>query len=100
MLDKELRYHWKKINNALNNYNYEFFIGLIPEYMQIEGLSNGDQVVIDPRGQVLPTLIHECLHIAYPNWDEKKVSQIEKKLTDNLSAKQWMSLLIKFSNKI
>ena len=100
MLDGEDKKYWKRINAVLNNYSYEFFIGLVPEYMSIEGLSNGDQVIIDPRGQVLPTLIHECLHIAYPSWDEKKVSQIEKNLTDNLSAKQWMNLLIKFSNKI
>ena len=100
MLDVKHKRYLHKIYKVLNNYTYDFLIGIIPDNLNIEGMTNGDQIVLDPRGQLLPTLLHECLHLAYPNWDEKKVSQIEKNLTDNLSAKQWMNLLIKFSNKI
>ena len=100
MLDKQCKYHLSKIHKVLNNPEYEFLIGIIPDNWNMEGMTNGDQVILDPRGQLIPTVIHECLHLAYPKWDEEKVSQIEKKLTQGLSAKQWHILIFKIALRI
>jgi len=99
MLDKKHKYYLSRINKLLNGYQHDILIGLI-NIGGVEGFSTDEQAVIDPRGQLLPTLIHECLHMLYQSWPEDKVVKTEETLVKNMSAKQFQNLLIKLSYKI
>ncbi len=100
MLNKQHQYYLSKAYKILNDYTYDFFLIKIQEKLGIEGMTNGEQIFIDPRGQLLPTVLHECLHEAFPTWSEDKVDKTEKFLSKNMSDKQQQNLLIKFSNRI
>ncbi len=106
MLDKKHQYYLTRIYKALNNYSLEYLLAII--YIKdskngvdiVEGFSTDDQAVIDPRGQLLPTVIHECLHLCYPSWSEAKVLKTEDTLVKNMTAKQFQNLLIRFCNRV
>ena len=57
-----------------------------------EGYS-GITLYIDPRKEILPTLIHEVLHCWYQNWGEKEVYQEEKRILRILSCTQAKNIL-------
>ena len=48
---------------------------------------------LDYRFSILPTLIHECLHHYYPQWDEKKVLKEERMIMALLSKKQAVNII-------
>ncbi len=99
-MDSKHKYYWLKVNRVINDYSYDILLGIIPDVIGIEGVCNGDQIVMDPRGQLLPTFIHECLHLAYPSWSEERVLKTEEELVKQLSPKQWQNLLIKLANRV
>ena len=103
MLDKQHKYYLSRIYKKLADYDCEFLIGLINikgpdgERSPVDGFSTGGQVVIDPRGELLPTVIHECLHECYRSWDHDHLIKVEETLTKHMSPKQWQTLLLKFN---
>jgi len=44
-----------------------------------------EEIIIDYRKDIIPTLIHEALHLWYPNWPEKQVVKEEKRIVRNLT---------------
>lgn len=59
------------------------------------GLTNCiDTIIINPKKDIIPTFIHECLHILYPAWSETKIIRWENKIINNISIKQINNLLI------
>ena len=52
-----------------------------------------DTISIDYRGEILSTLIHECLHKWYPDKSEGWVISQEKKIMNNITQKQAKNLL-------
>jgi hypothetical protein len=58
---------------------------------------------LNPQENILPTLIHECLHILYPNWNESKVYKYEAQIFNQLTPRQIKKLLLRVAlivNKI
>ena len=55
-----------------------------------------EEIHIDYRGEILPTLIHECLHKWFPDRTEKWVYGQESLIVNNLTPKQAKNLLRKF----
>jgi hypothetical protein len=51
-----------------------------------------NEMVLDWRGPILPTFIHECLHIAYPGWDDGAIEAAEMFLGVTLSNRQARNL--------
>jgi len=47
---------------------------------------------IDMRKDCLSTIIHECLHILFPTWTEKKVREYESGIVNHMSQLQWQNL--------
>ena len=52
-------------------------------------------MTVDFRKEALSTILHECLHILYGNWPEKKVLAVEKGIVDHMSQTQWQNLCFK-----
>ena len=40
---------------------------------------------IDFRHDTLATIVHECLHVIYPDLEEKEILKLEKFMMDNMS---------------
>jgi len=53
--------------------------------------------VVDPRRDILPSTIHESLHLIYPNWTEKKVKSTENQIVMKMSIKQFSNLLFRLA---
>ncbi len=60
-----------------------------------EGLLDIDEKVItvDFRFRLLPTLVHECLHVLYPDLPEFRILSLEKFVIDNISRTQARNIL-------
>lgn len=59
------------------------------------GQVNGKTIQIDNHLSAtmkLQTLLHEGLHLAYPQWNEKKVSEVESWLFSHLTVRQLYTL--------
>ena len=49
-------------------------------------------MIVDFRKDALSTIIHECLHVMYPDWPEKKVLDHEAGIVNRMSQLQFQSL--------
>lgn len=67
----------------------------------IRGLwCSGDEILIDHRREIVPTIIHEMLHDLYEDNDEKWVSRVESKIAQIISTKDVHILLTEFFSKM
>lgn len=53
-------------------------------------------IVIDYRRELVPTIIHECIHFLNPEWSESEVLYAEKRVINCINAKQVVGLLSAF----
>lgn len=59
-----------------------------------------NEIVLNPRYDLLPTLLHECFHFLYPDRDEIWIRRRETELSQWLSMNQWRTLLILLASLI
>jgi len=52
-----------------------------------------DGIIIDYRKELIPTLIHECVHYLEPDWSESQVLYAEKRIINNLELPQIINIL-------
>lgn len=57
-------------------------------------------IELDYRKELLPTIIHECLHYIEPEWPENKVMYSESRIVNVLTEEEIILLLKTFSKKI
>lgn len=50
-------------------------------------------IVLDYRRELVPTLIHECIHYLEPEWSESRVLYAEKRVVNFINNKQLLKLL-------
>lgn len=74
----ETKIIWKNLHN-------ECFYGYCDE--------ESDDIVIDPRKELLSTVVHEILHKIHDYWTETKVRQWERKIMNALTPKQVTHLI-------
>lgn len=56
-----------------------------------------DGITIDYRKELVPTVIHECIHFLNPSWSESRVLYTEKRVVNCISNKQILKLLKEFT---
>src|ERR1039457_6380571 len=68
----------------------------------LEGYFDGDseEIVVDYRKSLLPTLIHEFLHKIHVDWPERKVRKYEVRIVNSLTQKQIKNILRALSDNI
>lgn len=59
-----------------------------------------DGILLDYRKELVPTLIHECLHLLEPDWPEAQVMYTEKRVINAITEDDVKVLLKCFSKKI
>lgn len=55
---------------------------------------------LDPRDEIIPTLIHEALHYFYPNASESWVLRMEAKIIRSLSERQLRNIIRRLAKNI
>jgi hypothetical protein len=52
----------------------------------VDGVCDGQEITINPLHQTIDTVLHECLHRAYPDWSETYVRNrttfLRRRMTD------------------
>ena len=61
---------------------------------------NTEEITLDYRGELIPTLIHEYLHKWYPNASETWVLHEESRIVNALSNKQVIKIIIEFATAV
>jgi len=57
-----------------------------------------DEITIDYRKELIPTLIHEIMHCLHPDWCETKVLTKEREVVNAMSLRQCKNILRRFSS--
>lgn len=72
---------WKKIRGNWGEYDKET-----------------EEMFIDFRGALVPTIIHECIHHWHKDWCETKVTEEERRIVSSLTPHQAFNIIKTFIN--
>ena len=73
-----------------------------PDRIDFQKLSRGvygyyydetEEIVIDYRRQIIPTLVHEALHHFHKDWSETRVYNEERRMMNSLTPRQIKNLI-------
>ncbi len=59
-----------------------------------------DVIELSPKGELIPTIIHEHIHHFYPFLSETNVIKVEKYVMKHMSARQIKSIMKKFGETV
>lgn len=59
-----------------------------------------DGIRLDYRKDLVPTIIHECIHLMYSKWSESKVSYTERRIVNTITPDDVTRLLMFFVKKL
>lgn len=75
----------------------EAFISDGPHFT--DGFCSGEHIVINPVHQTVDTVIHECLHRAYPHWTENYVRRTTTYLRKRLSDEEIQAMHAEYEKR-
>ena len=66
------------------------------------GIDENDEWIcsLNPKEEVLSTLVHEVLHVKYPDMSEKRVLAKEREIMAQLSHRQLMNMTVKLGEAL
>ena len=108
-MTREETYRWmRKIYKLLQD--PETRVALRHFKPELAGLAYAEiqTMFIDPRKDLVCTIVHECLHLLLPdaklNADNgncsKQVQRLERDITNSMSDRQWSNLTCRIGNKL
>ena len=59
-----------------------------------------DGIILDYRKDLIPTIIHECIHLLEPEWSEAQVSYSERRVINTICDDDVIRLLMIFIKKL
>lgn len=83
----KLLYYFLKHNP--DNVSFERLGNRIMGYYDFET----QEITIDHRKEIIPTLIHEFIHHMHPTWSETKVLNKEREIVSTLSIRQCQNIV-------
>ncbi len=96
--DKELENIWKRILKVLNSGEKKI---IFDSRNNLKGKvlpsvdKKPDAIVLNPQKDILPTLVHECLHIIFPELPENKIENLTLQVSDRISPARFKTLAVK-----
>lgn len=57
-------------------------------------------IVLDYRKELIPTIIHECIHFLEPDWSESQVMYAESRVINSITEDDIIRLLLFFVKKL
>ena len=70
---------------------------VLKKLKNICGSCDWEEIDLDYRKELIPTLIHEVLHYLHEDWSETKVLKVEKHIVNSLSVKQIKTIIKRFA---
>lgn len=90
---------YNKIVRLIKKSNLDFFkLKKLKGVMGYCEWENG--ISLDYRRELIPTLIHECIHFLNPKWSETQVLYAEKRVVNSITAVQVIKILKLFIDKL
>lgn len=65
-----------------------------------EGLTEGDQITINPVHATVDVVIHECLHRIFKRWSEQKVRATTRTLRRSMSDAETLALYREYQRRV
>jgi len=98
----EVRKYFNILYKELDNIKYISFkkLRINRGYYIVTTPPTSIYIELDPRQILLPTLIHELSHSAFPNMNEVEILTLEASLINRLTMQQYVKLLKKAILKI
>lgn len=111
LTDRQIKYYLYRIYRLLESDEVNFTIARMKRVtksgrkQRLAGLSfvsetEGMCIWINPDHDILPTLIHECLHLLYWHKEEAWVISMERRITKRISELQMRKLLLLLAEQI
>jgi len=100
--NNQIRYYLYRIYKLLKYGNINIAILKMKKMRGLSLLEQGIKrdVWLDPDDKILPTLIHECLHLLYWDQQEDWILAMEKRITKRISEKQMKNLLLLLAEQL
>jgi hypothetical protein len=95
---KEISIIYKRCLSLVKRKPAEFFS--LRKIKGVHGLCNWTDLVFNPRGELLATAYHECIHYLFPDWCETQVLYTEKRVINGVSQLENAAFLKHLSFKI
>lgn len=89
---------FNKILDCIKKQDKGFFV--FRKLKTVHGWCEWDSIVIDYRKELIPTIIHECIHLIEPEWSESQVSYSEKRVVNTITEDDAVQLLLFFIKKL
>ena len=89
---------FNKILNCIKKQEKGFFV--FKKLKRVQGWCEWDSIIIDYRKELVPTIIHECIHLLEPSWSESQVAYAEKRVINTITVDDVVQLLMFFVKKI
>jgi len=102
LTQKDVSKYFKLLYKELDVINYITFKKLRTNrgYYIVTATPTSIYIELDPREVLLPTLIHELSHSAFPNMNEIEILTLEASLINRFTILQYKQLLKKATSKI
>ena len=91
--DINVKYFLHNLFLYLNDAKYNPDILVLKKLKGMDAYYDGDVIVIDPRKELLPSLIHEFIHKMYEEYPESLVKKCESKIINSLTIKQFKNII-------
>ncbi len=109
--DRQIRYYLYRIYRLLESDEVNFTIARMKRVIKsgrkqrLAGLSSNEEpqglnIWLSPDHDILPSLIHECLHLLYWHKEENWVASMERRITKRISEVQMRKLLLLLAEQI
>jgi len=89
---KKANYYLYRVYRLLNS---DKILIVFKKIRSTAGETDFKTIWLNHHHEILPTLIHECLHILYPTWSESKVLKYESQIFNKLTPRQINNLLLR-----
>jgi hypothetical protein len=90
---------FEKVIQCIQKQNKGFFT--LKKLKGVHGYCEWENgILLDYRKELVPTIIHECIHLMEPNWSEAQVCYIESRIVNTITSDDVVRLLMFFVKKI
>ena len=101
--DRFLHWLYKFIKNRTTFIRFKFLDeNTLAEYLayNIDDEVDIYDIPIDPTGPILVSIIHEGLHVLYPDKEEEVIVEMTMEVAGHLTEKQYRNLLVRLTEEI
>jgi len=101
--DSFLHWLYKFMRNRTTFIRFKFLDpDILAEYLayRIDDTVDIYDIPIDPTAPLLPAIIHEGLHVRYPEREESEIEKMTCQVCEHLTEKQYLNLFRRLSEEL